>query len=162
MGDGLRQVLTYAQQSRERANYEQAALADRMQEYRQEVERESQRSIDFDTSSAGDSVGRSSHKMIEVVMQSTPKGQVHLKFVQRNFMTNLSMHVFRASVFSAVLGEHHESFFGGVLQVQTLKQGYLLKRSTNLRGDWKRRFFVLDSRGMLYYYRKQWGKATVS
>lgn len=47
-------------------------------------------------------------------------------------------------------------------QIQTLKQGYLLKRSTNLRGDWKRRFFVLDSRGMLYYYRKQWGKATVS
>ncbi|KAG0615040.1 hypothetical protein M758_5G009800 [Ceratodon purpureus] len=115
----IHQVLTYAQQSRERANYEQAALADRMQEYRQEVERESQRSIDFDKSSTGDSVGRTSHKMIEAVMQSTPKGQV-----------------------------------------QTLKQGYLLKRSTNLRGDWKRRFFVLDSRGMLYYYRKQWGKAT--
>lgn len=118
----IHQVLTYAQQSRERANYEQAALADRMQEYRQEVERESQRSIDYDTSSAGDGVqgvGRSSHKMIEAVMQSTPKGQI-----------------------------------------QILKQGYLLKRSTNLRGDWKRRFFVLDSRGMLYYYRKQWGKAT--
>lgn len=117
----IHQVLTYAQQSRERANYEQAALADRMQEYRQEVERESQRSIDFDSSS-GDGiqgVGRSSHKMIEAVMQSTPKGQI-----------------------------------------QTLKQGYLLKRSTNLRGDWKRRFFVLDSRGMLYYYRKQWGKPT--
>ncbi|KAH7668387.1 Pleckstrin homology domain-containing protein [Dioscorea alata] len=31
------------------------------------------------------------------------------------------------------------------LQVQTIKQGYLLKRSSNLRGDWKRRFFVLDS-----------------
>lgn len=84
-------MLTYAQQSRERANYEQAALADRMQEYRQEVERESQRSIDFDTSSAGDGiqgVGRSSHKMIEAVMQSTPKGQVNLKLVQGNMMTS--------------------------------------------------------------------------
>ncbi|ONM56276.1 Discolored-paralog3 [Zea mays] len=40
-------------------------------------------------------------------------------------------------------------------QVQTIRQGYLSKRSSNLRGDWKRRFFVLDSRGMLYYYRKQ-------
>jgi hypothetical protein len=48
------------------------------------------------------------------------------------------------------------------VQIQTIKQGYLLKRSSNLRGDWKRRFFVLDSRGMLYYYRKQWGKPTVS
>lgn len=46
-------------------------------------------------------------------------------------------------------------------KVQTIKQGYLSKRSSNLRGDWKRRFFVLDSRGMLYYYRKQWTKLSV-
>ncbi|PON55872.1 Arf GTPase activating protein [Trema orientale] len=38
-------------------------------------------------------------------------------------------------------------------EVQTIKQGYLLKRSSNLRGDWKRRFFVLNSQGALYYYR---------
>ncbi|GKA72431.1 ADP-ribosylation factor GTPase-activating protein AGD4-like protein isoform X1 [Tanacetum coccineum] len=37
--------------------------------------------------------------------------------------------------------------------VQTIKQGYLLKRSSSLRADWKRRFFVLDSRGNLYYHR---------
>ncbi|WOH05464.1 hypothetical protein DCAR_0624881 [Daucus carota subsp. sativus] len=46
-------------------------------------------------------------------------------------------------------------------KVQTIKQGYLSKRSSNLRADWKRRFFVLDSRGMLYYYRKQWSKLSV-
>ncbi|XP_070668055.1 ADP-ribosylation factor GTPase-activating protein AGD3-like isoform X2 [Malus domestica] len=39
-------------------------------------------------------------------------------------------------------------------KVQTIRQGYLSKRSSNLRGDWKRRYFILDSRGMLYYYRK--------
>ncbi|CAN0906102.1 ADP-ribosylation factor GTPase-activating protein AGD1 [Linum grandiflorum] len=39
-------------------------------------------------------------------------------------------------------------------KVETIRQGYLSKRSSNLRGDWKRRFFVLDSRGLLYYYRK--------
>ncbi|TYH90140.1 hypothetical protein ES332_A13G029200v1 [Gossypium tomentosum] len=39
-------------------------------------------------------------------------------------------------------------------EVQTIKQGYLLKRSSS-RGDWKRRFFVLDSRGSLYYYRNK-------
>nr|GMD30941.1 ADP-ribosylation factor GTPase-activating protein AGD4-like isoform X1 [Ipomoea batatas] len=38
-------------------------------------------------------------------------------------------------------------------EVQTIKQGYLLKRSSSLRADWKRRFFVLDSLGNLYYYR---------
>lgn len=47
-------------------------------------------------------------------------------------------------------------------KVQTIRQGYLSKRSSNLRGDWKRRFFVLDSRGMLYYYRKQNSKPSVS
>ncbi|XP_012572701.1 ADP-ribosylation factor GTPase-activating protein AGD4-like isoform X3 [Cicer arietinum] len=38
-------------------------------------------------------------------------------------------------------------------EVQTVKQGYLLKRSSRTRGDWKRRFFVLDNQGSLYYYR---------
>nr|XP_011463220.1 PREDICTED: ADP-ribosylation factor GTPase-activating protein AGD3 [Fragaria vesca subsp. vesca] len=41
-------------------------------------------------------------------------------------------------------------------KIQTIRQGYLSKRSSNLRGDWKRRYFILDSRGMLYYYRKPW------
>uniref|UniRef100_A0A7I4BW69 Uncharacterized protein n=1 Tax=Physcomitrium patens TaxID=3218 RepID=A0A7I4BW69_PHYPA len=116
----IHQVLAYAQQSRERANSEQVLLADRMQEYRQQMERDNQRSLSVDTTTGGDgiqAVGRSSHKMIEAVMQSTPRGKI-----------------------------------------QTIKQGYILKRSSNLRGDWKRRFFVLDSRGMLYYFRKQWGK----
>ncbi|KAK8615611.1 hypothetical protein V6N13_017196 [Hibiscus sabdariffa] len=40
-------------------------------------------------------------------------------------------------------------------EVQTIKQGYLLKRSSNLRADWKRRFFVLDSQGTLHYYRNK-------
>ena len=43
-----------------------------------------------------------------------------------------------------------EDTHGGVVTV--LKQGYLLKRSSNIRKEWKRRFFVLDSLGMLYYY----------
>ncbi|KAL8140141.1 hypothetical protein V2J09_006162 [Rumex salicifolius] len=44
-------------------------------------------------------------------------------------------------------------------KVQIIRQGYLSKRSSSIRGDWKRRFFILDSRGMLYYYRKQRNKA---
>ncbi|WOH07445.1 hypothetical protein DCAR_0726875 [Daucus carota subsp. sativus] len=39
-------------------------------------------------------------------------------------------------------------------RVQTIKQGYLLKRSSSLRADWKRRFFILDSHGELYYHRQ--------
>ncbi|XP_077250439.1 ADP-ribosylation factor GTPase-activating protein AGD3-like [Tasmannia lanceolata] len=117
----INQVLTYAQQSRERSNYEQAALTERMQEFKRQIDRESRWSSNGAHGSPnGDgiqAIGRSSHKMIDAVMQSASKGKV-----------------------------------------QTIRQGYLSKRSSNLRGDWKRRFFVLDSRGMLYYYRKQWNR----
>ena len=34
-----------------------------------------------------------------------------------------------------------------------LARGYLLKRSSSMRADWKRRFFVLDAFGRLGYYR---------
>lgn len=117
----INQVLAYAQQSRERSNYEQEALAARMQEFKRQIDRESQWSSNGSHDSPnGDgiqAVGRSSHKMIEAVMQTAVRGKV-----------------------------------------QTIRQGYLSKRSSNLRGDWKRRFFVLDSRGMLYYYRKQFSR----
>ncbi|KAJ1694083.1 hypothetical protein LUZ63_010781 [Rhynchospora breviuscula] len=47
-------------------------------------------------------------------------------------------------------------------EVQIIKQGYLLKRSSNLRADWKRRFFVLDSHGTLLYYRNKGGQSQQS
>ncbi|EEC83953.1 hypothetical protein OsI_30058 [Oryza sativa Indica Group] len=113
----INQVLAYAQQSRERANKEQASLVERMHEYKKQIDREIRLSNGLTDAHNGDgiqTIARSSHKMIEAVMQSASKGKV-----------------------------------------QTIRQGYLSKRSSNLRADWKRRFFVLDSRGMLYYYRKQ-------
>ncbi|XP_056687023.1 ADP-ribosylation factor GTPase-activating protein AGD3 isoform X2 [Spinacia oleracea] len=121
----INQVLTYAQQSRERSNYEQAALNERMQEYKRQIDRETRWCSNGSNGSPnGDgiqAIGRSSHKTIDAVMQSAAKGKV-----------------------------------------QTIRQGYLSKRSSNLRGDWKRRFFVLDSRGMLYYYRKECSKPSSS
>ncbi|XP_060205375.1 ADP-ribosylation factor GTPase-activating protein AGD3-like isoform X2 [Lycium barbarum] len=111
----INQVLAYSQKARESSLYEQAALNERMQEYKRKIDQERRRS--FNGSPNGDVTqpfSRSSHKLIEAVMQSAAEGKV-----------------------------------------QTIKQGYLSKRSSNIRGDWKRRFFVLDSRGMLYYYRKQ-------
>ncbi|XP_073299884.1 ADP-ribosylation factor GTPase-activating protein AGD3-like [Primulina huaijiensis] len=121
----INQVSTYAKQSRERSNYGQAALNERMQEYKRQIDRESRWSSNgFNGSPNGDgiqAIGKSSHKMIEAIMQTAAKGKV-----------------------------------------QTIRQGYLSKRSSSLRGDWKRRFFVLDSRGMLYYYRKQNSKPSGS
>ena len=55
---------------------------------------------------------------------------------------------------------HHRrgSSFGGSGGA-VLHQGYLLKRSSNLRADWKRRFFVLDALGHLTYYRDKDGSS---
>ncbi|XP_010444033.1 PREDICTED: ADP-ribosylation factor GTPase-activating protein AGD1 isoform X1 [Camelina sativa] len=111
----INQVLAYAHQSRECANYEMASLNERMQEYQRQVDRETRNSNGSPTGDGMRHNSRNSQKVIEAVMQSAAKGKV-----------------------------------------QTIRQGYLSKRSSNLRGDWKRRFFILDSRGMLYYYRKPW------
>uniref|UniRef100_A0A1J3I5P2 ADP-ribosylation factor GTPase-activating protein AGD1 n=3 Tax=Noccaea caerulescens TaxID=107243 RepID=A0A1J3I5P2_NOCCA len=111
----INQVLAYAHQSRECANYEMASLNERMQEYQRQVDRETRNSCGSPTGDGMRHNSRNSQKVIEAVMQSAAKGKV-----------------------------------------QTIRQGYLSKRSSNLRGDWKRRFFILDSRGMLYYYRKPW------
>ncbi|CAH8364219.1 unnamed protein product [Eruca vesicaria subsp. sativa] len=111
----LMQVLAYAHQSKECANYEMASLNEKMQEYQRQVDRETRNSCGSPTGDGMRHNSRNSQKVIEAVMQSAAKGKV-----------------------------------------QTIRQGYLSKRSSNLRGDWKRRFFILDSRGMLYYYRKPW------
>ncbi|KAL6182692.1 hypothetical protein ACLB2K_044105 [Fragaria x ananassa] len=115
----FKQVLDYAQQTRESCNEEQTILNERILEYRRQIDRESRQSLrGCHGSVSGDSLqplARRSNKVIEEVMQSAAKGKI-----------------------------------------QTIRQGYLSKRSSNLRGDWKRRYFILDSRGMLYYYRKPW------
>ncbi|KAJ4897465.1 ADP-ribosylation factor GTPase-activating protein AGD1 [Raphanus sativus] len=112
----INQVLAYAHQSRECANYETASLNEKMQEYQRQVDRDARKSNGSPTGDGMRHNSRNSQKVIEAVMQcqSAAKGKV-----------------------------------------QTIRQGYLSKRSSNLRGDWKRRFFILDSRGMLYYYRKR-------
>ncbi|PIA64147.1 hypothetical protein AQUCO_00201439v1 [Aquilegia coerulea] len=85
---------------------------------------------EFRTQAELDSLRASSN-----VVASTSNHGVHIS--RANSYKNIE-----ALMLSAVKGE-----------VQTIKQGYLLKWSSSLRGDWKRRFFVLDSQGTLYYYR---------
>ncbi|KAJ8774434.1 hypothetical protein K2173_016880 [Erythroxylum novogranatense] len=78
----INQVLTYAQQSRERSNNEQAALNERMQEYKRQIDRESRWSSNgCNGSPNGDgiqAIGRSSHKMIEAV-------HIVHKFIQQTY-----------------------------------------------------------------------------
>lgn len=78
----IHQVLTYAQQSRERTNFEQAALSDKMAEYRRQLERSNMQSL---SEVAGVTVGGDgmqmvgkSNNLIEKIMNSTPKGKVGL------------------------------------------------------------------------------------
>ncbi|KAH7623043.1 hypothetical protein Ndes2526B_g02337 [Nannochloris sp. 'desiccata'] len=54
-----------------------------------------------------------------------------------------------ASELETYIRATHES---GGSQVTVLRQGWLLKQSSNYKSKWQRRFFVLDSTGTLYYY----------
>jgi hypothetical protein len=76
----IHQVLTYAQQSRERTNFEQAALTDKMAEYRRQLERSNMQSLSevYGAPAGGDGmqmVGKSNN-LIQKMMDSTPKGKV--------------------------------------------------------------------------------------
>lgn len=74
------QVLAYAQQSRESSNYEQESLSERMREYKRQIDRQSRQSLNvYHGASKGDGMPpftRTSHKVIETVMQSAAQGKV--------------------------------------------------------------------------------------
>lgn len=76
----LLQVLAYAQHARESSNYELAALNERMQEYKRQVDQEGRRSFNGSFGSPSNDMAqpfpRSSHKIIEAVMQSAVEGKV--------------------------------------------------------------------------------------
>jgi hypothetical protein len=74
------QVLAYAQQSRESSNYEQESLSERMRDYKRQIDRQSRQSLNvYHGASNGDGMQpftRTSHKVIDSVMQSTAQGKV--------------------------------------------------------------------------------------
>ncbi|ONM03411.1 Discolored-paralog2 [Zea mays] len=90
----INQILAYAQQSRERANKEQASLVERMHEYKRQIDRESRSSINgLNDSYNGDrmqTIGRSSHKQIEAVMQSTSKGKAESAVDQMDWIEKIT------------------------------------------------------------------------
>nr|CAB3453917.1 unnamed protein product [Digitaria exilis] len=90
----FKQVLAYAQQSRERSNYEQAALVERMQEFKRQIDRESRWSPNgMNDSPNGDgiqAIGRSSHKMIEAAMQSASKGKAESAMDQMDWIEKIT------------------------------------------------------------------------
>lgn len=145
--------------SREKYNYEQVSLISRMQEYIRQMDCESRQSLSGSYVSPKvdnmEFLSKRANKVIESVMQSTEKGKVVLAMA---FLPFLLFFIFYFLI--NLSGTY--SWVRTYVQVQILQQGYLSKRSSNLRGDWKRRFFVLDSRGMLYYYRKQLTWSSVS
>lgn len=76
----ISQVLAYSQKARESSMYEQAALNERMQEYKKKIDQE--RRCSFNGSTNGDVTqpfSRSSHKLIEAVMQSASEGKFRYK-----------------------------------------------------------------------------------
>ncbi|GER55885.1 Arf-GAP with GTPase [Striga asiatica] len=163
----IHQVLTCALQSKEQAMIEQDKLAKRIQEFRTQSElNHLQACGKLPTSNAigMNGFGMSAYKSTEAIMLAASKGEVscfrydwpltgydRIELIRRRYFT---LHVKYKKVVCGSWGYFSYSITD-VNKVQTIKQGYLLKRSSSLRADWKRRFFVLDSHGTLYYYRNK-------
>eukprot|EP00898_Chlorokybus_atmophyticus_P009125 jgi/Chlat1/9213/Chrsp98S08481 len=128
----IHQVLKFSQQSREQANQEEVVLADRMAQYRKEMDNRpflpltnrKEPSVTAMNGANGYAPGMGIGVGTSGMLKSGAESQVHITGI----------------------GE----------RTVILRQGYLFKRSSSILGDWKRRFFVLDSRGILYYYRTKW------
>ncbi|KAI3764506.1 hypothetical protein L2E82_14515 [Cichorium intybus] len=110
----INQVLTYAQQSQERSNYERAALNERMQEYKRQIHRQSRWSSNGSNGSPnGDGIqdiGRRSHKMIEAFLQSASKGKGSGGQISGHRNTSELGH----GLLSRWLSSHHHHGHGGV------------------------------------------------
>ncbi|XP_021716096.1 ADP-ribosylation factor GTPase-activating protein AGD3-like [Chenopodium quinoa] len=121
----MKQILDYAEQSKQNSSNELTSLNEKMKEYKKQIDEQSRQSVNGSNDLSGvdcpQPFTKSTNKSVEEVMQSSANGKV-----------------------------------------QIIRQGYLFKRSSSLRADWKRRYFVLDSRGMLYYYRKPRSKASMA
>lgn len=90
-------------------------------------------------------------RMVEYKKASYQESRLSLNGPYGSPSGEVNIHPF-SRISNSVVDAVAESAASG--KVRVIRQGYLSKRSSNLRADWKRRFFVLDSRGMLYYYRK--------
>lgn len=148
----LLQILTYAQQSKEQSKIEQDRLARRIQEFRTQSELDSQQlaaNAEISGVNGNRVVGTIPYKNTETSL--TADKEVSVCFPMQLCSTQRDLFCVSAL---------YELILVFVL-MQVIKQGYLLKRSSSLRTDWKRKFFVLDSHGSMYYYRNNGNKSMV-
>ncbi|KZV49385.1 hypothetical protein F511_10925 [Dorcoceras hygrometricum] len=124
----IHQVLTYAQQSKEQANIEQDRLAKRIQEFRTQSEL--------------------------AQMQASKNLAASASAMGTNAFGMSAYKSMESIMQSTTKGE--VSYFSQ--RSKQSSRGIVLKRSSSLRADWKRRFFILDSLGNLYYYRNKGAK----
>lgn len=148
------QVLTDAQQSKEQSKIEQDRFEKRIQEFRTQSELDSQQVEPSNVD--GNHVYRTiPYKNVEATSISTADKEVSVSNTHAVINCKRDIKNFDESF-------DDESYIGfSFVLMQVIKQGYLLKRSASLRADWKRRFFVLDNHGSLYYYRNTGNKSAV-
>lgn len=155
----LLQILTYAQQSKEQSKIEQDRLARRIQEFRTQSELDSQQlaaNAEISGVNGNRVVGTIPYKNTETSL--TADKEVSVCFPMQ--LCSIQRLVLCFSIVWIDSGLTRFLFFCFV-RMQVIKQGYLLKRSSSLRTDWKRKFFVLDSHGSMYYYRNNGNKSMV-
>eukprot|EP00854_Cymbomonas_tetramitiformis_P024854 gene24854-30288_t len=143
----IHQVLTYTQQTRDVAERERIQLAERMAEARRQNE-ERQNAASGATLRPSSSHGEGEERDMSANLRRTVS--VDPGMLKGQPLQGKTCHQGKRMEDIAQMMKMGD-LMGG--PVPCIKQGYMLKRSSSLRADWKRRFFVLNAKGMLFYYR---------
>ncbi|CAI5498751.1 unnamed protein product, partial [Closterium sp. Naga37s-1] len=147
----IHQVLTFSHQAQEQANQEQTELAERIYQFRRTQEEESAQLEAAHTNAQAQALahaqGRGSGGRMSVAGLGAGEGGPG----GEGFGQGRGPYRPSGGVTSTTVEQMMRAGAGGQKKVQVIKQGYLVRRTAAAARS--RHFFVLDSRGSLYYHK---------
>ncbi|CAI5512604.1 unnamed protein product [Closterium sp. Naga37s-1] len=146
----IHQVLTFSHQAQEQANQEQTELAERIYQFRRTQEEESAQLEAAHTHAQAQALAHAQGRGGGGRMSGGSLGGAEGGAGGEGFGQGRGPYRPSGGVTSTSVEQMMRAGAGGQRKVQVIKQGYLVRRTAAARS---RHFFVLDSRGSLYYHK---------
>ncbi|GJP51239.1 hypothetical protein CLOM_g10414 [Closterium sp. NIES-68] len=145
----IHQVLTFSHQAQEQANQEQTELAERIYQFRRNQEEESAQLEAAHTHAQAQALAHARGGMARMSVGAMG-GAEGAGGGGEGFGQGRGPYRPSGGAASSSVEQMMRAGAGGQKRVQVIKQGYLVRRTAAARS---RHFFVLDSRGSLYYHK---------
>ncbi|CAI5979373.1 unnamed protein product [Closterium sp. NIES-64] len=146
----IHQVLTFSHQAQEQANQEQTELAERIYQFRRTQEEESAQLEAAHTHAQAQALAHAQGRGGGGRMSGAGLAGADGAGGGEGFGQGRGPYRPSGGVTSSSVEQMMRAGAGGQKKVQVIKQGYLVRRTAAARS---RHFFVLDSRGSLYYHK---------